>query len=132
MEILSQAVKGQVFIKFLWQHKDYQNGGGGVSPRLISDLSRYAERENITTSKLFLWINHNSVIPRWARLASFRLALEKGWQPIDLLDVLSVIYVDPELIERKGKTATVNEYKRLYGVKFPAPLIKLAIEYELR
>lgn len=130
MQVTTQDIKGQVFLKFLWQHNDYQNGGGEISPRLALDLANVAKRHErtVSVSKVFLWINY-SVIPRWARLAAFELAVKKGWQPIDLADVLSVLYLDAERIEQVGLGSISKIYRKQFGIVFPAMLLEQALTY---
>lgn len=127
MVIPNQALKGQVFLKFLWQHDLYKTDGG-VSPILSKDIKNIAlthewinVEKNVTNKDVFNWIN-GSVIPKWVRLSAFEIAVRLHWQPVDLIDVLSVLKLQSE-----HKTTSINDvvefYTSVHHLNFPKPIL---------
>lgn len=47
---------------------------------------------NLTQSTLFKWLNGYKV-PVWGQVATFELALDNGWTPLDLDDIWCVVWV---------------------------------------
>lgn len=129
MVIQNQALRGQVFLKYLWQHDAYKTSGG-VSPTLANDIRAIAlKREDIESSKaltnkdVFNWIN-GSVIPKWVKISSFELCLRHGWQPVDHLDVLTVLRLDIDLYRERSLSDLVEIYSVSYKITFPKPLLE--------
>lgn len=128
MVIEPRTIKGQVFIKFLWHHERYRTKGG-VSPALAVDFKNkalqtgdIAESKVVTNKDLFNWIN-GSVIPKWAKLAAFELALENQWQPVDIIDVMTVLALDKDTFESTPLFELADLYRKKYKINFPMPVL---------
>lgn len=125
--------KGQVFFKFLWQSEAYKTGENGVSPTLANDVKAIAVQhdwiehdQKVTNAKVFRWIT-GSVIPRWARLSGFILAVRHGWNPVDYEDVMSVICLEPNDIAAHGARTILERYHLSHGLTFPKPVVQKVI-----
>ncbi|CAM2943615.1 hypothetical protein VIOR103205_09030 [Vibrio ordalii] len=133
MKIKKQYLKGQVFLKYLWQHSFYKRGETGVSPVLAKDIKAIAlsqqwiePTKNLDNAAVFHWIT-DSVIPKWVRLSSFCLAVRHGWQPVDYVDVMSVLYLNTETLSKNGIEKTLDMYRQSYGLAFPQAVVKRII-----
>lgn len=133
MNKLSQSVKGQVFLKYLWQH-DFYKTEGGVSPVLARDIkaialehNSIAENKVINNQTVFNWIN-GSVIPRWAKLAAFQLALRLEWRPVDMVDCLSVLMIETNRLEPSTVFTLAQEYEQRFSIHFPKPILNKIVK----
>jgi hypothetical protein len=120
--------RGQALLKFLWQHSLYQTKNG-VSPVLASDLLAIAinsglvsDTKTLNTATIFNWIN-GSVIPKWARLSAFTLAMRHGWKPVDKIDVLSVLFLDTKRTNTTPLDALIAFYADEYQLCFPRAIV---------
>ncbi|MUK92559.1 hypothetical protein GNP80_08900 [Aliivibrio fischeri] len=130
--VQTKQFKGQVFLKYLWQHSLYQLEGNQVSPQLAEDLKTTAlsmdlipHDKQIDPSDIFYWINYN-VIPRWVRLSAFKLALQREWKPVDVMDVLTLLYLKNNKLTEQKILKLAKEYKTVYNVSISSVLIESA------
>lgn len=130
--VQTKQFKGQVFLKYLWQHSLYQSEGNQVSPQLAEDLKNMALsldlidlNKEIDSSDVFYWINYNR-IPRWVRLSAFKLALDKEWKPVDVIDVLTLLFLRNNKLTDQKIFKLANEYKRVYNVSISSVLLDSA------
>lgn len=134
MNIKKQYFKGQVFLKYLWQHSAYKRGDTGVSPVLSKDIKDIAvskgfiePNKKVDNSMVFHWIA-DSVIPKWVRLSAFELAIRHAWQPVDFVDVMSIIYLNTDKPTKQMAIEMLTQYKEKYALTYPNPVIKKVLD----
>ncbi|PML45614.1 hypothetical protein BCT75_04320 [Vibrio lentus] len=128
MEIKKQHFKGQVFLKYLWQHSFYRLGETGVSPNLARDLKDIAveqkwidENKALDNAKIFHWIT-DSVIPKWGRLSAFILARKHGWVVVDYVDAMSLLHLSGET-KVDDIEEVFEKYRDDFGITIPRTII---------